>query len=230
MIEGLSKRIAFVVSGQTGEELNAGNSDVSRIYSTLTNPNLGQCDNKIAPIHNCSNSQTFWDCFHDLIDNWNSSNQLIFYFSGHGIKRNNQYCLQVGIDNKSKNFILFNSVLDQLSSNYVRRAILIIDACYSGNTTGEKNTQNFIGDIELDKKILRGIAIIASSGKSQPSHELKDKSYSVFTDLLCEGIENGLDGNPTNNGLIGINDIVHYINQKLTKDPKYNNYPPKSKV
>jgi hypothetical protein len=42
--------------------------------------------------------------------------------------------------------------------------------------------------------------------------------------LLCEGIKTGLDGTPTDNGLISVSDIVTYIQNKLSEDNKFSFY------
>ncbi|NCS02902.1 MAG: hypothetical protein GPJ07_17240 [Microcystis aeruginosa G13-07] len=55
MNETTGKRIAFVVNARTGDELQAGNRDSSRLWTLLTDPNLGRCEPIHPPLHNCEN-------------------------------------------------------------------------------------------------------------------------------------------------------------------------------
>ncbi len=91
------RRIAVVVNSLTGDELKAGNRDVSRIYSFLTDYELGACSNDSPrPLHECKGRNEFWDFIEPVIENWQVPDQFIFYFSGHGLVRNGRYCLQLG--------------------------------------------------------------------------------------------------------------------------------------
>ena len=59
MNETTGKRIAFVVNARTGDELQAGNRDSSRLWTLLTDPNLGRCEHIHPPLHNCENEFSF---------------------------------------------------------------------------------------------------------------------------------------------------------------------------
>ncbi|MBW4565791.1 MAG: NACHT domain-containing protein [Mojavia pulchra JT2-VF2] len=220
------KRKPFVVNAITGEELKAGNRDVGRIYYLLVDDRYGCCEADM-PAKQIHNRLEFMTTFSERIDNWNPHDQLIFYFSGHGDLRNGEYCLKLGL--KESDWHPFDSILNELKMSNVTRAILIIDACRSGAVVGIKgsndddNTNDAYNAINKDK-IPQGIAIIASSLASQVSIELDNSSYSLFTHLLCEGIESGLDGKHNNKALISIEDIVAYISHKLTTEKNYSKY------
>ncbi|MBD2691571.1 caspase family protein [Anabaena catenula] len=210
------KRIAFVTAALTGEELQASQRDAAVVFGILTDPELGSCDPKLSTlIHQCGSQTEFEEAFSLILKSWDSTTQLILYFSGHGKVINNNYCLRFG-----ENVYPFKNLITQLEVNGVGRAILILDTCYSGAAIGTKSNENiFI----IEDDIPQGIAIITSSKKSQQSYELENGSHSVFTSLLCQGIKTGLDGKETNSGLISVNDIVTYIHNKL-KSPEYSKY------
>ncbi len=213
------KRIALIVSAQSGNELKAGHSDVSTVYSLLTDPQFGGCTNTNPPIHGCTSRNTFLDNLSEVLEDWNLNNQFVFYFSGHGEIKNDNYCLKFG-----KNYLPFGSLMNEIKSSGVKRAILIIDACHSGAALeGVKNDNHPSQQID-EESIPKGITVIASSQKSQTSHELKDGSFSVFTKLFCEGIQSGLDKKSTSNGYISIADIINYINNKLNNDENYSEF------
>lgn len=210
------KRIAFVLSALTGEELSAGARDVARVHSLLTDPRFGMCTTDApAPIVGCASVSEFWSQFLPLLKEWRANDQLIFYFSGHGSVRTS-YCLEIGSD-----LLPFDVLLAYLAPFRVHRAIFIIDACHSGAAIkGVKGVDSVLSKMSPEV-FPSGVAIIASSRLTQTSHELPDGSASVFTHLLCEGIESGLDGKATTDGLIGVDDIVGYIRTKLTSDERY---------
>lgn len=200
-------------------ELRAGNLDVSRVYTILTMPGLGGCEGP-KPIHECSSRHEFSAVLANLLSDWDSSAQLVFYFSGHGDVRRGIYSLKLGPT--EADYIPFRNILNELEFFGVTRAIVILDTCHSGAAIGKKNTQISLAQETND--LPRGIAIIASSRASEVSEELEDGSASVFTDLLCNGVNGGLDGKPTSDGLISVADIVDYISTKLKSDDTYRNY------
>lgn len=213
-----AKRIAFVVAALTGEELQASQRDASIIFGILTDPNLGMCHPKQSKLlHECSSRIELESAISSVLEAWDSSTQLILYFSGHGEVIKNNYCFKFG-----EKLYPFRNLLTELETNGVSRAILILDTCHSGAAIGAKNYGR--STIIEENEIPQGIAIIASSKKTQQSYELKDGSHSVFTSLLCKGIRTGLDGTPTDNGLISVSDIVTYIQNKLSRDDEFSSY------
>lgn len=224
------KRIALVLNTLTNGELKGGKRDVSRVYSILTNPQQGMClPNKSTPIHDCENRDGFEKILRSTLKNWDIKTQLVFYFSGHGDIRgnNNQYCLKMGVDNSE--WYPFKNLMNELDLAGVKRAIIILDACHSGAAVeGSRNSDNNIFNSIKQDDIPQGIAIIASSRKTQTSQELLDGSSGVFTDIFCTGIETSLDEKGTNDGKIYVEDIVSYINHKLETEEKYLKFPQRS--
>ena len=225
------RRVAFVVSAISDEKLKGLKRDASRVYMSLTDPEIGGCSsNSPSPLIGCQTQSDFNKELSSILKDWKISDQLIFYFSGHGCIRRNQYCLRLAETTNNvgiEDFIIFDNFINTLNSFDVQKAILIIDACHSGAAiSGVKD----LGDefyAAIQSNIPKGIVILASSRSTQKSHELKNGSNGVFTELLCRGLESGLDGKPTNNGLIAIDDIVTYINDKL-KGEEYSDFKQRS--
>jgi len=215
-----SKRIAFTINSFTGNELRAGNRDVARVYSLLTDPAIGMCRNDFSkPIHECKTRNEFWDHLSYFLNEWSVKDQLLFYFSGHGSLLRHRYCIKLG--KSQSDFLPFENLMNDLDAFGVKRAILIIDACHSG--AGIKDEDYIFSSIDHDD-IPKGIAIIASSKASQTSKELDDGSSSVFTEIFCKGLETGLEGQSTKEGFISVGDMVEYIKIKLESDEKYSAY------
>lgn len=215
------KRIAFVLGALTGKELSAGNQDVSHVYWLLTNPSLGSCSNNSPkPVHECRSRDEFQQALTDTLSHWRGTDQLIFYFTGHGKVINDIYCIQVGPS--EKDLLPFDNLLRDLKINGVRRAILILDTCYSGAAAKIKASQQLPS---LEQYTLpKGIAILASSRSTETSLEMPDGSSSVFTRLFCEGIEEGLDGKKTSDGYITIEDLVGFVKGRLESDEQYTSF------
>ncbi|MEM1171837.1 MAG: caspase family protein [Cyanobacteria bacterium P01_H01_bin.35] len=225
MSQDSPKRIALVLNTLTNGELKGGKRDVSRVYSILTNPEQGMClPNKSTPIHDCGNRDGFEKVLRSTLQSWDIKTQLVFYFSGHGdIRGNNQFCLKMGLDNSE--WYPFKNLMNELELAGVKRAIIILDACHSGAAVeGSRNSDNNIFNSIKQDDIPQGIAIIASSRKTQTSQELLDGSSGVFTDIFCTGIETSLDEKGTNDGKIYVEDIVSYIENKLSTEEKYSTF------
>lgn len=220
------RRIALVVNALTKGELTGGNRDSSTVYSLLTNREIGACSlQSPAPIHNCTGYSQFRNAFWDATNDWKVSDQFVLYFSGHGVVQRGIYCLKVGPS--EQDYYPFTGFLTELSIRGIKRAIIVLDTCHSGKAVegdGYKNDNDAVK--VLEKSIVDlpdGIAIIASCRSFETSRELPDGSMSVFTHLLCQGLESGLDGTPTLNGLITVEAIINYIQKKL-RQPEYHQF------
>ncbi|MDJ0510725.1 MAG: caspase family protein [Crocosphaera sp.] len=217
------KRIAFIVAPVTGKELQAIKRDVSEVFIILTDSSLGNChptQSKLIP--ECLSKEQFESEISAVLKFWNSSDQFIFYFSGHGEMIKDHYCFKFGEENYA-----FKFLLTHLEINKVNRAIIILDSCHSGGAMNNGSKSSGDSRIIKEDDIPEGIAMIASSRQTQESRELEDRSQSVFTHLFCKGIKSGLDNEPTDNGLITIGDIVTYVNNKLSQED-YSSFPQKA--
>jgi len=222
--EKQSQRIAVAISAINKGELNAVIPDVSRVHAWLTNPELGDCkSNGPIPLHECESQTNFLDYFLPIIENWNIQDQIIFYFSGHGTIRGEEYCLKLGL--RDRDLLPFSSLISYLSTHKVNRAILILDACHSGAATkGIRSSESLVSELEKsNQKLPKGIVIIAACQETQVSRETKKGDYGIFTKFLCEGIENGLEGN-SNKPYIYVGDIVNYITEKIEIDTLYSQF------
>jgi len=140
-LEPNSNRIAFVVNSATNGELRGGRRDVSQVYSLLTNPYLGRCSLKSpSPLYDCQDRFRFEEFFLSLLENWKQDNQLVFYYSGHGEVKNGKYGLVLG--NSKHSFYPFENFINELEASSVKKAIIILDACWSGAALG-KTSRNF---------------------------------------------------------------------------------------
>jgi|GEM_PF-923657 len=212
-----SKRLLFALNSFS--DLKAGEKDVINIYQVFTDENIGLCDKGLSvPISSCKDKHEYLKELSSFLEGWNINDQLILYYSGHGIEKNNKFYFEFGVGEK-KTLYPFNSLLNELDSYDVSRAIIIIDACYSGNIT--KGSTNF-DSITLPK----GRILISSSSSIQKSYEEDDKSGSVFTNILCNGLRTGLRNQKTIDGVINTSNLFKFLvkefkNKKYRQTPKF---------
>ena len=217
----MSKRIAYVVCSSTGDELTGGNHDASRMFSVLTRSDLGSCHpSSPPPVIGCTNRDEFYEGLLECLTDWNSSDQLIFYYSGHGNTVNGKYVLKFG-DNS---LLPFDNIMSDLTAHGVERAILIIDACQSGEILKKGLKSNEQAEIAREEDLPSGIALVSSCRDKESSYELQDGSASVFTTLLAEAMETGLNGKATEDGRISVEDAIGYVNDKLSSE-NYRKFP-----
>lgn len=219
----MSKRIGFFVNGadSTGK-LQAGQSDVNKIYSLMIDENLGNCDRELSEKHfDIKTEDDFTLKLNAILRKVKPSDQFIFYFSGHGDTSGEKYFIKLLDEEYS--FKLFFASLDNKNIN---NAIIIVDACYSGCIA--KGNPILEKELKLEETIPEGISIITSSNSYQLSHENDSTSLSVFTEVLCECIETGNGGVETTNNKITLEHVINYFenkhNNKTGQNPMHKTY------
>ena len=218
-----AKRVALVVNALAGEELQAGRSDCSRVFQVLVDPSLGSCDPGAAsPLHNCPSRLAFEQKLLEVLEDWRPADQLILYYSGHGEEHHGHYQLVFG-DGKTKRYP-FGSLLAELGSHGVSRAILILDACHSGAVLkkGEKNAT--AGPQPPKEGLPKGIAVIASCRAWEKSNENSSQTQSVFTEIFLDALSSGLGDTATPDGKISVGDLVSFVNRQLKENPNFAAY------
>src|SRR6185369_6613676 len=222
----MGRRIAIVVSADSGTELTGGRRDAMRVFSLLTDEETGCCDpGSPAPILDCGTRAQFHLAWYALLDRWNHQDQLLFYFSGHGVMKNGKYALAFG-QAPAQQYKPFDHIAADLQFHDVRRAVLILDACHSGAAI-KLGAKNAAADVpKLDQPLPDGVVVLASCRESEQSFEFEEGAGSVFTHLLTQGVRTGLGGKPTADNLIGPDDLMTYVNSRLC-EPTFANYPQK---
>lgn len=216
---GLSaNRIAFVVSAKSNS-LRAGKKDASRIHALLVDKDIGHCDPSKTVFHPDIEGRTeFRNAWDSLMTNWNPEDQIVFYFSGHGVLvgERDDFCLLFGDEDIPKNRVIFDHFINEAISSYrLKKGIFIIDSCYSGKTTQIKGSSN--KKIKISFSTLPpGYAVITSSSRIEPSFESVDGSSSIFTEVLYQALSTGLGGTPTADGLIYMDELIQFISKAET--------------
>ena len=111
---------------------------------------------------------------------------VLFYFSGHGITRDNQGYL-VPIDGDAKNAVALSWVRETLLSSRAESRFLILDACHAGSAA--KGVSGIAPSLVAES----GMAMMLSSAADQVSYPDKSGKNSVFSGYLVEGLSGAAD-------------------------------------
>lgn len=219
----MAERIAFCSSPKAFGGLRAGRADVTYVHQYLMKPEYGFCNEALSILKpDCNSKAEYQEELENILQDWNIEDQLILYFSGHGTKQYNEYCLKFG--EARREWLPFNNLMSDVKRYGVSKAIIILDACFSGAATKGDETE------ELLDSLPRGISYLASSGERQVSEEAADGSVSVFTALLCDAFETGLGGKATSNDLLNVEQVCGYVNGELNNNPEYSMFPQRAAV
>ena len=206
------KRILLAVS--TVSDLKGGQNDIDTIFQVFTDAAIGDCDEEQSRKKIFEKDSEFYGCLTDFLKEWNKRDQLIFYFSGHGTSERGYYSFEFGIK-PNKSCYPFDNFLTILDQKGVQRAIIIVDACYSGEIT-KGNPLEIV-----PKNLPKGYLFLASSSAVQVSKEIDvtpQKTMGAFTHLLSQSLTSGLDDTRTKDGFIYVDDVQIYITNALTED------------
>jgi len=131
---------------------------------------------------------------------------MIFYFSGHGAKIENQHYLVF-----SDGLIITQDIIEFFEAVQARSKIIFLDCCYSGNFSVNK-TSTFSIEQTVAEFQGKGYAVLSSSNSNQVSYGHPDKPISVFTGFLCEVLQ---DKHIIRNGKISLYDIQKLVSLYL---------------
>jgi class 3 adenylate cyclase len=216
-----SSRIALVV-GAPAPDLVATTRDCARVFGLLTDPQLGGCDpDRSRHLPDCKKMATASEALQEMLSGWKVEEQFVLYVSGHGTIENDSYAIL--FKDTKKSYWRFPAILEELKANNVTRAILILDTCHSGAAQRTKDGRPPAPAGESNYVTpAKGIAILSACREVELAHERKDGDFSVYTDLLCEAIETGLEGDGQSE-FIEVVAVNSYVKRKL-QTPKYSGY------
>ena len=216
------KRFVFAVGSSGGKPLEATKKDAASFYTLLLANSVGGChQDSPQPLLGCESVDDFNRELNLLLRAWNKEDQLIFYYSGHGEKRKNKYCLVLG--NTSVDLLTFDSLAERFELSGVEKAIIVLDACAAGQAT--KGSNEFINCSESsmnpeinDADLPDGMAIIASSGPAQFSWQNAKGDASVFTEVLLKTLHEGIDNGEE---FVFVEDVVERVAETINSDERY---------
>lgn len=150
----------------------------------------------------------------------NKDDYLIFYFSGHGVKIENQHYLVCSDD-----FISTQEIIKYFERVSAKGKIIFLDCCYSGNFSVD-GTPVFSIEETVSDFVGRGYAVFSSSSSTQSSYRHPDKPISIFTSFLCSALK---DRHIIRQGKVSLYDIQKLVRLYLEvwnkKNPDKQQHP-----
>ncbi len=161
---------------------------------------------------------------HHLAASASSADRILFFFSGHGSRVDNELYLipEDGNSDHTKYLISFKDVLEILGKSEAKQKLIVLDSCFSGPTVTHYKSplstasQKFLTGY-LDKTV--GTAIIGSSTADQPSSTLSpDPKVSLFTHFFVTALR----GNPAamDGKLLTLDSLFNFVSVNVIKTSK----------
>lgn len=144
----------------------------------------------------------------------NPNKTVIIYYSGHGDVHNKTHYLcpydyRLWND-EVKNGISAAYFVEAINRINADRILVLLDCCYAG---GIKATDSIADKLKEGK----GKVIIASSTDKQTSKILGGASYSLFTDLLVQGLAGLCMDKDNNDNMVRVLQLTSYVDTELRK-------------
>jgi WD40 repeat protein/uncharacterized caspase-like protein len=143
---------------------------------------------------------------------------VLFYFSGHGIEHQEQGYLLPSDAESGPLLPQFAVSLDflnhSLAVNGASQKIVLLDACYSGvgKGIGEGMGAAFAQSLFASAD---GRVTLASCGPAEQSYEWPDRSASVFTHYLCDGLSGKADYDSDRS--VSLTELHRYVSEQVRR-------------
>ncbi|WP_103108445.1 caspase family protein [Brevibacillus reuszeri] len=144
----------------------------------------------------------FISALSDITNSTGINDYLLFYFSGHGTKIDNQHFLVF-----SDGIISTQEIIEYFERSSVKGKVVFLDCCYSGHFS-ISGTSTFSIEETVDDFAGRGYAVFSSSNSAQVSYGHPDKPISVFTSFLCDALK---DKHIIKQGRVSLYDIQKLV-------------------
>lgn len=136
----------------------------------------------------------------------NRDDIVIFYFSGHGTTINDKHYLVF-----SDAIMCTQEIIEVLQNIKVKSKIIILDCCFSGNFS-VNGTSDFNIRETVEEFNGKGYAVFSSSNSTQVSFGYPEKPISLFTNFVCDALQ---DKYIIKNGKVSLYDIHKIVSLYL---------------
>lgn len=220
-----SNRFALLVASSAYNDarlrrLRSPAADAHALGEVLRDPQIG--DYTLDGLINES-THSVYEAIEDFFKDRELSDQLLLYFSCHGIKDERGRLYFASINTKPNRLastaIPSEFVAEQMQDCAARRIILILDCCYSGAFA--RGLRHRTGDnVDLDALAGRGRAILFASSAMEYAFEVDGSDIegaglpSLFTRTIVYGLRTGeadLDGD----GLVSAEELYDHVRDNL---------------
>ncbi len=198
--------------------------DVEALQQVLENDNICNFDT-VNTLKN-PNRQDIENAMHELFDNRQRDDLLLFYFSGHGVTDPQSHLFFTTPETRKneKGIIVPPSAVkardlqEYMTKSRSERQVIILDCCYSGAFSKGLTAKGDETLIDLQQNLGgKGRAILTSSSSTQRSFESKNSGLSIYTKYLVEGIRTGA-ADLDEDGKISVEELYEYTKEKVQEE------------
>jgi len=196
-------------------ELRGPANDLRILEETLTHPQVGLFPKKnVQVLLDCTKAEIL-DAVNTFFDSAGRNDQLLFYYSGHGLldKFNNFYFCN---RDTRINALIPTAISDEVLNSMIRqsissRVVMIIDCCHSGRFKSGGMSEHLKGE---------GRFVLTSSRSKELSEDATEADQaSTFTRYVAEALlSSEIDTNK--DGYISINELYDYVLPKIYEETK----------
>lgn len=222
------KRRALLISTGTYQDsafrqLSAPQADVEALGAVLTDPAIGAYE--ITTLGNSASHEVNQE-IEDFFGTSSPDDQVILYFSGHGLKDDKGRLYLITTNSKMRllasTAVSAQFIREQLDQCRSRRKIVILDCCYAGAFLDPTTRGDPSIDV-LERLSGRGSVVMTAAsaigyaleGRVSPSvKQISQVPPSVFTSALIDGLATG-SADQDGDGLIDIDELYDHVYKKV---------------
>ena len=150
----------------------------------------------------------------------NAQSEIFFYFSGHGsadMKTQKQYLVPYDIDpNYPQTAYSLDEIYERLSALKVKSAIVLLDACFSGQS--REGTLLLAGArplvVSKISEPLGNITVMSATGGSEIASAYPEMKHGLFTYYLLKGLR--CDADLNNDKIITTTELSNYLSNNVS--------------
>lgn len=195
-------------------ELHGPKVDGTLIRDALTDHESGMFDKNEVKFVPEQKQQQVCDSIEEFFESAEPDDTLLFYYSGHGLIKNQQFflCTADTITRKPVSTAVSESMLNNIVANsYAQSKIIILDCCHSGKLKDDGIIKNLSGT---------GRYIIAAASATERATDARFRGLpSPFTRILADGLTTKADDRD-DDGYVDLDDIYDYLKRTPFEGPQ----------
>lgn len=221
----MRKKLLILACGDYSEPLGKLLSvipDAKRLGDLLAKRNIGHFSVTQVFNPNLIEAQI---AVHDLLSTAHGADLIALYMSGHGVKDSHgRFYLALpatDLDKLAATALSGRYIREQMADTPARKVLLILDACYAGAFTRDMIAKAAPAITGLPDELVneRGHVVMAAASAIQYAFETTahGPSTSIFTKMICEGIESG-EADLNADGWISLEELFNYTSEKMSEE------------
>ena len=230
--EGRKKALVIGVSQYEDDglqPLDFCEEDGRQMYSVLKELGyeITESNNLIGKVEGNRMRDTIVDFFTDR--KINSTDTVLFYFTGHGVLSNSgEVCLSssdIDIHAPSKRGFPFTQLTTMMQECRSKRIVTILDCCYSGSVSISKSDeQSRVASVSKyleteSTKQGEGKCVLSACLGYQEAFATLEGRHSVFTSFLIDGLRGANGKSVDKDGIVTPSSLMDYVDGELDKLP-----------